>query len=93
VSPREEARIKYAYLLPFKIKPENENNLPEAYSLLFQKQAGSLEENFSSQITYPAGFALSWKYPAELKNNGNTLEQPVKKIKTDQFIGTAFVSK
>jgi hypothetical protein len=93
VSPQEEVTIKYSYLLPFKIKPEEKNNSLAAYSLLFQKQAGSLEENFSSQIIYPDTFALSWKYPEDLANNENTLNHSAKKITMDQFIGVAFVRK
>jgi hypothetical protein len=79
--------------LPFKIKLEEKNNLPQAYSLLFQKQAGSLEENFSSKIIYPADFIPSWQYPSTLENKENMLEQPLEKIKMDQFIGAAFVRK
>jgi hypothetical protein len=95
VSPQEEVKIKYNYLLPFKIKLEETNNSLEAYSLLFQKQAGSLEENFSSKITYPDNFALSWKYPEDLENKEteNTLIKPLEKIKMDQFIGVAFMKK
>jgi hypothetical protein len=93
VSPQEEVRIKYTYLLPLKIKLDEKNNLPQAYSLLFQKQAGSLEENFSSRIIYPQNIIPSWKYPNDLENKENTLSQSEKKIKTDQFIGTAFVRK
>lgn len=95
VSPQEESIIKYRYSLPFKIKLEEKNNLPRAYSLLFQKQAGSLEENFSSKIIYPDNFSLSWKYPEDLENkvNENVLIGSIKKIKIDQFIGAAFVKK
>jgi hypothetical protein len=93
VSPQEEVKIKYSYVLPFKIKLEEKNNLPQAYSLLFQKQAGSLEENFSSKIIYPADFIPSWQYPSALENKENMLEQPLEKIKMDQFIGAAFVRK
>lgn len=93
VSPQEEVKIKYSYVLPFKIKLEEKNNLPQAYSLLFQKQAGSLEENFSSKIIYPADFIPSWQYPSTLENKENMLEQPLEKIKIDQFIGAAFVRK
>jgi len=93
VSPQEEVKIKFSYLLPFKIKPGEKNNSLEVYSLLFQKQAGSLEENFSSRIIYPADFILSWKYPADLENKENALSRPAEKIKIDQFIGAAFTRK
>ncbi|MBU2214279.1 DUF4012 domain-containing protein, partial [Patescibacteria group bacterium] len=93
VSPQEVAVVKYTYVLPFKISLAAKDNSLKAYSLLFQKQAGSLEENFSFQITYPSDLVPSWKYPADLENKENILSQSEKKIATDQFVGTAFVRK
>jgi hypothetical protein len=95
VSPQEEVKIKYVYMLPFKIKPEENINSNQSYSLLFQKQSGSLEESFSSKIIYPDNFYPSWKYPEDLerKEAENVLIKLAENIKTDKFIGAAFIRK
>jgi hypothetical protein len=95
VSPKETVTIKYSYILPFKINLD-ESSLTDTYSLLVQKQSGSLGSEFSSKITYPKKYKISWQYPAQdIANLGNLPfdREGIKIITdlvTDKFIGLAF---
>jgi hypothetical protein len=95
VSPKETVTIKYSYLLPFKINL-SETSLTDAYSLLAQKQAGSLGSKFSSKIIYPKKYKISWQYPEEdileLENLpiGQEGIKMITDLVTDKFIGLAF---
>ncbi len=94
VSPQETTTLKYTYLLPFKINLNLLSQSPQSYSLLFQKQAGSSEENFFWKIIYPDSFSLIWRYPNEIEQSvpENTLKLQ-ERVKTDKFIGVTFLRK
>ncbi len=53
VSPGEEVEVSYRYKLPFKINFGDFTKPADKYSLLIQKQSGSLGSEFSSAIKYP----------------------------------------
>jgi hypothetical protein len=89
VSPKETVEIKYTYLLPFKIDTNLTTRPTDTYSLLVQKQAGSLEDKFSSSVSYPDFYKVLWKYPDGLKNENNSVKIE-SNLKTDKFIGAAF---
>lgn len=89
VSPQETLVIKYKYLLPFKVR-FGEKDQVDSFSLLAQKQAGSVGSKFISEIKFPAKYIVKWKYPEELSTNETTLKLEAD-LKTNKFIGAAFV--
>jgi hypothetical protein len=92
VSPQEEVKIKYTYQLPFKIKFDAENHPADSYSLLVQKQSGSLGSEFSSKLIFPASYEIIRKLPetAEVGINSITNEA---KLTNDFLYGLVFKSK
>jgi hypothetical protein len=96
VSPKESVTMSYSYLLPFKLDTNLTTKPADTYSLLAQKQSGSVGSQFSSQIVYPDLYQIIWKYPNETvsdfstgveKSEGVELKSD---LKTDKFIGVAF---
>lgn len=92
VSPQETVTVKYKYLLPFKIEIDGKTKPADTYSLLAQKQSGSIGSEFSFNLIYPEKYNILWKYPDTLVADGNKLELKTD-LKTDKFIGMAFVSR
>ncbi|MFA6973235.1 MAG: DUF4012 domain-containing protein [Parcubacteria group bacterium] len=89
VSPQETVTVKYKYVLPFKVDLSRKNNPVDTYSLLAQKQSGSVGSQFISQIKYPDEFKINWKYPDGATTNGNNLKLETD-LRTDKFVGVAF---
>ncbi len=95
VSPKETTTIKYTYLLPFKIDI-NSLHISDSYSLLTQKQSGSLGSVFSSEVNYPSFYKTLW----QSQNEGVTRQDDLPNdevglkiesdLKTDKFFGIAF---
>lgn len=92
VSPKEEVKIKYKYLLPFKISMNESDKPADTYSLLVQKQSGSLGSKLISKIFYPERFDLIWRYPENLDNDSEKLELEIN-LRKDRFIGAVFSNK
>jgi len=92
VSPQETVVIKYKYLLPFKIFLGNNQKSADTYSLLAQKQSGSLGSKFNLKITYPNSLKNIWKYPDDLKLNDDDFVLETD-LKTDKFFGIALQDK
>lgn len=92
VSPQETVTVKYKYLLPFKIEINDKNKPADTYSLLAQKQSGSSGSEFTFNIFCPEEFNILWKYPDKLEQDGNNLKLE-SDLKTDKFIGVAFISR
>ena len=94
VSPHETVTIKYVYALPFKIKTSVKKPL-DTYSLLAQKQSGSISNHFTAEIDYPKSYQISWRYPQNKISQVNNLSDDQAGIKmetnlrTDKFIGLA----
>jgi len=89
VSPQETVTVKYKYLLPFKVTLGGNNNPVDTYSLLAQKQSGSVGSQFVSNISFPSDYKINWKYPDEITADGSSLKLETI-LKTDKFIGVAF---
>ena len=95
VSPQETVRIKYVYLLPFKIK-DDLADLTSSYSLLAQKQSGSLGSILNSKISYPANLKVLWKnFPEDVVEKKDLSSGKVELenktiLRTDNFFGLAF---
>lgn len=96
VSPQESVTMSYSYLLPFKLDTNLTSKPADTYSLLAQKQSGSLGSGFSTKITYPNLYKIIWKYPSDNVSDFSTGEEKSQGIemesnlKTDKFIGVAF---
>jgi hypothetical protein len=96
VSPKESVTISYSYLLPFKLDTNLTTNPADTYSLLAQKQSGSVGSQFSSEIVYPDLYRMIWKYPNETVSDFSTGAEDShgvelnSDLKTDKFIGVAF---
>lgn len=91
VSPQEEVTITYKYLLPFslfKVLVEKERQL-DSYSLVVQKQSGSLGSSFVSHISYPADYEIKWNLPENIKKETGELKNEVT-LETDYFEGVLF---
>jgi len=93
VSPQETTTVKYKYLLPFKISMNNTTKPADTYSLLIQKQAGSLGSKFSFHLTYPSNQKMIWQYPDNVEVSDNRSVSWETDLRTDKFIGMAFVKK
>lgn len=89
VSPQETVRVEYKYLLPFRIEPGVKNKPADTYSLVAQKQSGSVGSQFVSQVAYPENFSLLWKYPEGGATENNILKMETN-LATDKFVGIAF---
>ncbi len=86
LSPGEEVVLVYKYKLPFKIDLTKSS---DSYSLLVQKQLGSLENDFKHLMTFPQEWHVSWSYPDEWRPaNGEAVWQG--DLKRDRFLGAAF---
>ncbi|HCP08890.1 MAG TPA: hypothetical protein DIT25_03790 [Candidatus Moranbacteria bacterium] len=88
VSPQEKSVMTYKYLLPFRIWETD--RISDTYSLLAQKQAGSIGSKFVSEIKFPSNYKINWKYPDESSESGNGLRFETY-LKTDKFTGVAFM--
>jgi hypothetical protein len=86
--------VEYTYVLPFKLDFEK-SDLADTYSLLAQKQSGSLGSRFINEIEYPSSFKTLWEYPEKGDWNEEILPNERKRIrmetnlKTDKFTGIA----
>ena len=92
VSPQETVIIKYKYLLPFKLSMDAENKPADTYALLAQKQSGSLGSGFVSEISYPDNYKMIWNYPEQVMRETNSMKVETD-LKSDKFIGTAFIQR
>lgn len=86
VSPGKTVILTYKYKLPFKISL---TNLTDSYSLLAQKQAGSLGSKFIHQLKFPEAWSVSWQYPENLNVASGTLNLN-SDLKIDRFLGATF---
>lgn len=92
VSPKETVTIKYKYLLPFKINFISEEKPADSYSLLAQKQSGSIGSRFSFDISLPRDYSVIWNYPENLERESNKLKIETD-LKTDAFFGLVFTKE
>jgi uncharacterized protein YukE len=92
VSPQETMTLEYKYLLPFKISIDSEKNPADSYSLLAQKQSGSIGSNFSSSIEFPKNYKIEWNYPENLNSQSGEAKLETK-LDVDRFIGLVFTKE
>lgn len=92
VSPQETVVITYKYLLPFKLTTNDKNRPADSYSLLVQKQSGSLGDEFVSEISFADNYKMIWNYPDDVARDSQNIKVETS-LKTDQFIGAAFMQR
>jgi hypothetical protein len=104
VDPGQTATLHFRYRLPFILNPRNqkdwfsrissyfETDPSYRYSLLVQKQPGSLNASLISTLSMSGGWESIWQYPADLKisNSGWSLTAP---LSTDVYAATLFHKK
>ena len=86
VSPGETVVLTYKYKLPFKIDLTKST---DSYSLLVQKQSGSIGSSFNHKLEYPDNWEVSWNYPENLDIKSNILNLNTD-LKVDRFLGVTF---
>lgn len=90
VSPQESVTVTYKYILPFRlfILSVGKEKQLDQYSLIAQKQSGSVGSNFSSEIIYPKNIYPKWKFP-NAEEIDNKINNNIKLTK-DHFFGIIF---
>lgn len=92
VSPQEEVIVKYKYKLPYKFSGDI-----RSYSLLIQKQSGSIGSGLDMKIKYPNKWKLEWKNEGveSCQSDDRNFSQIClnSDLKTDKFIGSVFLDK
>lgn len=86
VSPGETVTVIYKYKLPFKI---DLTKSADSYSLVAQKQSGSLGSVFNHQLVYPSHWNVRWQYPEALKIKSGAADY-LGSLAKDQFLGVTF---
>lgn len=89
VSPQETVMIKYKYLLPFKISLDRIGKAADSYSILFQKQSGSVGSKLNLTVKYPEYYDVAWSYPGEFSPVGNEVKLETD-LAVDRFVGLVF---
>ncbi len=94
VSAGETVTLTYKYKLPFKIDLTKSS---DSYSLLVQKQSGSLGSQFNHQLKFPANWQISWQHPENLNlESGPSTPLRIKTLnydsdlEVDRFLGVTF---
>ncbi|MCX6766207.1 MAG: DUF4012 domain-containing protein [Candidatus Moranbacteria bacterium] len=88
VSPGESATITYRYILPFKLSFDALQHPADSFSVLYQKQSGSVGSKLNSQIDLPDSLKTIWRWPDDLKQDGNALKMETV-LDADKFVGLA----
>lgn len=85
VSPGESVTVRYVYELPFRIHVETSPGAKEAdgYSVLYQKQSGTIGSDLKATIRYPEGLQPVWQTPENLIPYQRTFE--VERLLTRDF--------
>lgn len=90
VSPGETATVTYSYRLPFRAVGDTPSgDVAGSYSVLFQKQSGSLESKLTSTISHPKTWRALWQTPDTLRAS-NTQFHFDRDLRTDRFYGIVF---
>lgn len=88
VSPGESVELEYKYLLPFKLSLSAENF---SYSLMAQKQSGSVNSDLASFLRLPKNYKIDWRFPESLIINGSEIKFN-NDLARDRFYGIVFNS-
>ena len=87
VSPGETATVKYAYRLPFRVEPPDTSGVVAgSYSVIFQKQSGSVGGKLLSRVSYPDRFKSLWQTGDAVVSSGAGAELD-SDLQNDRFYG------
>lgn len=90
VSPGESVTVELTYRLPWSFDMEKlRQGGAERFSVLYQKQSGTLGSALRSEITYPERWQSVWQTGGDLIPYGRRVVFEGN-LETDRFIGTAF---
>lgn len=91
VSPGESVTVEFSYRLPFHIDPDRlRSGQAERFSVLYQKQSGSLGSKLHSEILFPEHWKSVWQTGGDLIPYGRRLVFDGD-LAIDHFIGTALM--
>jgi hypothetical protein len=88
VSPGESATITYKYALPFRLSFDDLHHPADSFSILFQKQSGSIGSKLTSEIKFPESMKTIWHWPGDVKQDGNSYKMETI-LDSDKFVGMA----
>ncbi len=88
VSPGESTTITYKYALPFKLSFDSLQHPADSFSVLYQKQSGSIGSKLVSQVNLPDNLKRIWRWPDDAKQDGNSLKMETV-LDADKFVGLA----
>ncbi|MFA6285127.1 MAG: DUF4012 domain-containing protein [Parcubacteria group bacterium] len=88
VSPGESVTITYKYALPFRLSFDSLQHPADSFSVLYQKQSGSVGSKLVSQINLPDNLKTIWRWPDDAKQDGNNFKMETI-LDTDKFVGLA----
>jgi hypothetical protein len=88
VSPGESTTITYKYALPFKLSFDALHHPADSFSVLYQKQSGSVGSKLLSQVILPDSMKTIWRWPNDLKQDGSAFKMETT-LDTDKFLGMA----
>jgi len=88
VSPGESVTITYKYALPFRLSFDSLQHPADSFSVLYQKQSGSVGSKLVSQVNLPDNLKTIWRWPDNAKQEGNSLKMETI-LDTDKFVGLA----
>jgi hypothetical protein len=91
VSPQETMTITYKYVLPFALFKISvgQSKQVDSYSLVAQKQSGSIGSSFTSHISYPSDYKLEWNFPDNLDKSTDALKNKTD-LTVDHFEAAVF---
>jgi len=90
VSPGESVKVEMTYRLPWSFNMKNlREGGAERFSVLYQKQSGTVGSKLKSEITYPERWQSVWQTGGDLVPYGRRILLDGT-LRTDQFVGTAF---
>jgi len=92
VSPQESVTVEYQYRLPFRVNVDEKNESADAYSILFQKQAGSKGSKLTSSLSFPKNWKVIWQTGPNLVTYERELKLETD-LRTDAFLGAVFGSQ
>ncbi|MCX6762285.1 MAG: hypothetical protein NT093_00710, partial [Candidatus Moranbacteria bacterium] len=88
VSPGESVTITYKYALPFRLSFDSLQHPADSFSVLYQKQSGSVGSKLVSDVNLPDNLKTIWRWPDNAKQDGNSLKMETV-LNTDKFVGLA----
>jgi hypothetical protein len=88
VSPGEAVTLKYKYILPFKLSFDSLHHPADSFSVLYQKQSGSVGSKLNSEIKLPQNYRVIWRWPDNIGGDSGMLKMETS-LDVDRYWGIA----